>query len=636
MGVSLVGPVVGEVSALPSGSGSTLTDTGLGCDMAIGGLGFKLKIGDDSPYERATAQFKKDQFDNSTEYGDQSLLGFWTKGQFSFHKGAGVKYYDTLAGEEVLNRYNTSSALGVFEPGEVTLTRGHLAWTPTTLAAGFSSFIEGYIYHRTVPGVLSVAYEAAAAAAYTPVAGIVNAVTSRPLGGDANVWVATGTGGTQRIEYAALGALSGSAVYTHTVLIRSLGFAKGRIFAVDANGDLYQLAPKTSGSVAIAAGDFVCNLGFGVSFQFCDAQDGVYFADASGGRTIYKITLAADGSVPSLAAPVIVAELPVGERLRAIGTYLGFLILSTNVGIRVGTTDSNGGVVYGPPIVETADSYAGGSIAAYGSVVYVARATGASTGAVYAIDLSQQVGDNPLVFAYAPLTSTTEGIRGTFVAYPDRIGWSGNDGADQFIEVSSATTLAASGSLTTGFHRFGTLEPKKFHTVKMRCSGSGGTVTAYKVLSDGSEISLITIDLATSTGEDQIALGMDSPTELVGLKFVLTRAAGDATVGPTLLGYQLRALPAPKRQRLIRFPLMLMDVERRGVTRSTGYEGSAWDRLSALEDMEASGGVFQFQDFRTGEAGTCYIESVEHRGITPPGKSNDGYGGVVMLTVRKL
>src|SRR5690348_469479 len=86
-------------------------------------LGFNLYITKDHPYERATAQFRKDQIDQSSKVGDQSLTGWWTRGQLSFHKGAGENYYEVTDGEEVLNRYKDSDGVDVFEPGQVTLLK---------------------------------------------------------------------------------------------------------------------------------------------------------------------------------------------------------------------------------------------------------------------------------------------------------------------------------------------------------------------------------------------------------------------------------------------------------------------------------------------------------------------------------
>src|SRR5690606_16492435 len=111
----------------------------------------------------------------------------------------------------------------------------------------------------------------------------------------------------------------------------------------------------------------------------------------------------------------------------------------------------------------------------------------------------------------------------------------------------STTEVQESGVLRTGMHRYGTLEMKKYQRVRVQISGSEGTVTVSKVLPTGTAISLYTLDASVTHAQD-IGLQMDDPAEMVGLHFELKR--GPTGKSPILHGYQLFALPAPKRQRL--------------------------------------------------------------------------------------
>jgi hypothetical protein len=165
----------------------------------------------------------------------------------------------------------------------------------------------------------------------------------------------------------------------------------------------------------------------------------------------------------------------------------------------------------------------------------------------------------------------------------------------------------------------------------VRASGAGGSVTISKVTPEGSVISLYTMPVGD--GEADVTLRADEPLDRLALRFTLN---ADGANSPKLLSYQLRALPAPKRQRMIRVPLALHDVEKRGTTRASGHVGGAWERLRALETLEAESGIVTYQDFRTGESGQCYIEQVAHEGDTPPGRQGDGFGGVVFVTLRTL
>lgn len=97
------------------------TDTAY--DVAIGGQPFIYATSEERPYARETAPYRKQQFDNSAEPGEQSLTGWWIRSQSSFHRGAGIKFYDPSVGEEVEYRYETSKGVNVWTPGQATLLR---------------------------------------------------------------------------------------------------------------------------------------------------------------------------------------------------------------------------------------------------------------------------------------------------------------------------------------------------------------------------------------------------------------------------------------------------------------------------------------------------------------------------------
>ena len=126
------------------GTGTIWQNTGVQYDIAIAGIPFLSAINDVHPYERATAPFRKQQFDNQRDPGEQSLSSWWLRSQSSFHGGEGIEYFDPLANpySDTLstNSYRIKQAYGVniWEPGEVTLlrnvTEGHntLATIDTT------------------------------------------------------------------------------------------------------------------------------------------------------------------------------------------------------------------------------------------------------------------------------------------------------------------------------------------------------------------------------------------------------------------------------------------------------------------------------------------------------------------------
>lgn len=772
--IGTIGPLVESVVDAPEGVVSA-SRTGADGDVAIGDLHFRLAITDQNQYQRATAQFRKDQLDAGPTPGDQSLTGWWTRGQFSFHKGSGVTYYEVEEGETVLNRYNDATGVNPFTPGAVTLCPawvsattdvhattsavgvagsnlvvtdggtvyyGALGGAGTTYTPSSSSVIaactgNGDIYTANADKTISriglaevtttvygeEGFESSAggwtsntafssmetatsftsstthadvgthalrvvwpAPGATGISGCWVNVTGLTVGTtysfvcrvyvptgspDVRPFVVFGASGTSvttkdafttcsvtftatatshQVGVRTLSPTAGTecyvdraivyrgskssystgtpidVVYTSTTGLVNIFYAKDRLFVVDQLNTFYQLAPNPSAiPTAIAAGDKIFTVGGDQNWCCVDTPGPVLLGN---GSRIFAVTVDSTGDIPTLSGPIQVADLPPGELVRALAFHLGFLVISTTAGIRVATVSDAGTVTYGPVLMDFASAPTYTSIARHGSRVVVA-----GDHKLFEIDLSEQIGD-ALEFGWTKLPSPFLGSEvnygATLAPNLSVVAWS-----DSVTKYQSATSLTTSGDLTTGYHRFATLEPKRFSSVKLRASGAGGAITVSRVDADGTVTSLYTLDLASASAAE-VGLQMNGSAEAIALKFTLTPKVGDATVGPTLLGYQLRALPEPERQRLIRIPLSIKDAERRQPARAVGRTGGAWERLSALEDLEASGASVQYQDFRTGENATVYIEQIEFTNMTPPTSGSSGFGGVAFITLRKL
>ena len=113
--------------------GAVWQNTDINYDVAIGGLPFIYAISDARPYIRQTAPFRKDQFDNQTEPGEQSLTGWWIRSQSSFHGGTGIVYFDPQTSDPFGHyRFADSRGVDVFNQGEVTLLKNVSAAHITT------------------------------------------------------------------------------------------------------------------------------------------------------------------------------------------------------------------------------------------------------------------------------------------------------------------------------------------------------------------------------------------------------------------------------------------------------------------------------------------------------------------------
>ena len=103
----------------------------------------------------------------------------------------------------------------------------------------------------------------------------------------------------------------------------------------------------------------------------------------------------------------------------------------------------------------------------------------------------------------------------------------------------------------------------------------------------------------------------------------------------TMQGFQVKALPAQPRQRLIQLPLWCFDLERDRNGNVLGYDGNAVERLMALEDVDRLADTVTLQDLDRDVNELVTIEQVMFEQVSPPDGFN-GWGGRIMLTVRTV
>jgi len=197
------------------------------------------------------------------------------------------------------------------------------------------------------------------------------------------------------------------------------------------------------------------------------------------------------------------------------------------------------------------------------------------------------------------------------------------------------TNLRTNGYLETGLIRYNTLEPKNFKRVIARGDFTYGSMSIQTRSTAGTLYDVVQYDAIVGNPEVTITQPLGAQDSL-GLRFILYRDATDTTKGSVLKGYQLKAVPATPRNRVISIPVFNFDTETDKYNSTIGYEGRAIERLTALEDAEASGDIVTFQDFRTGEIKQCLIEEVKFTGATPPDKRYTGFGGIITLTIRTV
>jgi hypothetical protein len=638
-------------------------NTDMSYDVALGGLPFIYAISDARPYTRQTAPFRKDQFDNGAEPGEQSLTGWWLRSQSSFHSGTGIKFYDPATTDENGHyRFADSKGLNVWTKGQVTLlkscTSTHLT-TGTIATNGVTQQHLRSIKWSTSKGVLLLdEYDVDKIAAdgtvthfidYAAGAGVYPVYSICDDGSKA-YWVTNATsGGTTKLTVFGKPLTGSSAstadefkIFDNSQIITNatIEYVKQRL-VICADNKVYECPTATASTPTLL---YTHPSTTHVYTSVTASGPAIYISGYNGIQsTIEKFTLSTAGVMPTLTSAVVAAELPVGEVVHKISYYLGYMMIGTNRGVRVATvSDQDGSINYGPLIVETTQPCF--DFAMRDHYVWCATSVGGEPG-VIRIDLSNEI--EPLRFAYANdiYQDGVTGYKTTACAFvgnddptvADRLVFctANNGTADGTIYIEDSATLRTSGYLTTGNIRYGTLEPKNFKRLLARGDFAKGSMTLETVDKNGTEYDHISYDSSVPP----IEVGTSNPAtaqEYVAFKFIMYRDSTTSSLGPVFKGYQAKATIATPRQRVMQFPVYCYDIETDRFNTMVGYEGRAFDKIQLLENIEETGDVITWQDLTTGESRQAIIEQISFTRMTPPDKRFDGFGGVINITIRTV
>jgi hypothetical protein len=616
-------------------------NTDIAYDVALGGMPFIYAISDANPYIRQTAPYRKEQFDNQTEPGEQSLTGFLLRSQSSFHEGAGITFYDpALIPGEGTSRFAESKGVDVWTEGQVTLLNDTLevySTSNTALIMGANDGTNDVIVFADGNNLkkISMSGDTATTSTYTLDAAHTD-----------EVFASITTDGTRYFaaDEVALhvgnigGTTSDGTTYatgTSSVVVR---FVKQRLMAGVANA-IYELNPNVTptgshATTALPTATFAHPTSDWVWTSICEGPNAIYFSGKNRSNSaIFKIGLTTGTTAlgfPVLATPTEIAQFPVTEVVNAIDVYLGtFMVICTSKGVRVAAVQDDGSIKYGPIIVE--GDFKG--VAFRDRFAYVSGLVDGEAGLVR-IDLSNDLGTLQFPFAFDAIasgaTSTAVGV--AFLGDTDRVAFVvEGDG----IWMEKDGTKVSSGFLQTGFIRYNTLEPKNFKRLIGRGEFNFGSMSLNTVASDGTEFDVVSYDSSVPPVEVTTS-NPAGAQEFIAYKFILFKDGTDGTKGPTFKGYQAKATFATPRQRIIKFPVFCYDVETDKYNVMVGYEGRANDRIGQLESIEENGDVVTWQDLQTGENRQVVIEQITFTRMTPPDRGFSGYGGTLDILIRTV
>jgi len=619
----------------PSGA-TNFSSTGEAYDVAIAGLPFFLMNSDDSPYRRVTAQYRKQQIDQSREPGEQTLTGWWVRSQSSFHLGAGIKFFEPVQEESLRFQYTESKGVDVWTRGQATLlndTASFYAGAAPAQLIGVNDGTNDCIY--VTDGTALKKITSGGTATTITQAGTASTIYSLTTDGS-NYYFINGT----KVHKGSVGASPADAEIYNTpgVTRATIRFVKQRLILAIGNV-LYELNANATSSAALPTALYTHPNANWVWSSIAEGPQAIYVSgyDPNGtSSSVFKISL--DAAVPNslgfptLSVPTVIIDMPEGERINDFDVYLGaYAVLATNLGFRVGIADATGDVQYGPLLFKDAPC---NSIAFRDNFAYLATKVDGEAGLVR-VDLSTTVLGNSLFFPWAwdliAASTSTTASQVAFFGNSDRAAFT--NGNNTWAE--STTQVVAEGYLRTGYIRYNTLETKIFKLIQGRVSTVNGGLNIDSIDAENNYYRIGTFAQGSAVPEVNVSYPQ-AAQEYLGFQFTLTRSTTDVSKGPLFTGYQVKSLPAIPRQRLIQYPLSCFDHESDHFGVEVGFEGSAYDRMSQLESVENVGDTIRVEDFRTGESYIGLIEELDFRNATPSDKRFSGYGGLLLVTIRTV
>lgn len=612
------------------GTGASYSPDSIRYDYAIGELPFLSLTSDATPYERALAPVRKQQIDQSRAPGDQSLDSWWLRSQTDWSAGADIKYMEPAENERIQRRFDTSAGIDVWELGEISLLKStsqvkSFASTDPVLLSKYDTANQFYM------GV-GADIDRHNAGTTTATSGFSGTLASLVLAGPKVL--AVNTSGT--IYAATNGGTSFSSLWTTSSGSTQAWWVKQRLMVAQ-GVDLFELT-VAGGNLDAETPLYTHPDSSWVWTSASEAPGALLVAGyGDSGSAIYRFVLDNQGDLPTLSGAITTAELPVGENILDTVTYLGaYIVIATNLGVRVGTVGAEGQVTYGPFTYEGATS---GGLRPYDRFVFTGVAdAGEGRPGLIRIDLSELDESGRVAWANDIRVPTSQAgtVTGISVTDTDTIAVALTGATARVYGCTSSSNLEATGFIQSGAIRYGTLELKNFDSIRMEVARPVKGATTIKVVDRDGTATTVGLANSLSNLDQSFSIGYPvTPQQQLAVRLEMARDATDATTGPIIQGWQIRALPAVYRAELLRLQMSCFDFERDQYGVLKGYTGSALARWQALRDTVNYGPTVRIEDLNTNESLIVVVEELSFTQIAPP-TDGSGFGGVISATVRTV
>ena len=580
--------------------------------VAIAGRPYMLDL-KSGRFGRAFEQRLRDSQDGANIPGESAInpQGLWRRGQVSWHKGSAQKYGDTAEGVDT--RFSSSKNIDPWVKGQLSM----LKTTSQVLSSASTNLFMVVAGDRLYVADNQTLKYTTDLSTFSTVTGTPAAAINGLTTDGYTVYVSFESNGIYTTNTSATSASS----YNTGHNWGTLGYVKGRFMAAGSGStDGHKLWNIT----ASANNPTILYTHPNTAFRyvgFAAGQNHIYAAGYAGKTSlIYRTTIKADGT--ALDIPTQAGELPVGEVVSTIYGYLGYIVIGTNFGIRLATSDTNGDLIIGPVLETTTNvkcAVGDGRFVWYGWTNFDVTSTGLGR-----IDLSQFNTVNEPAYA-SDLMADVQGAVNAVVNWGDYRLFSISG---QGIYREHATNLAESGYVDTGSWRWGIPDPKFATFVDFRTLPLSGSLTFALNLDNGGYESLATFDTPGVT--EKTLDGSDTSFGEAAFKITFTRSATDSTSGPTLTRWQVRAFPAPKRSELFSVPILLHEKLNRA---NREYYYDVNNELSFLRNLIADTRITTYQEGE--ETFKVIVENVEWIPVDSHLK-NWIFDGTAVITLRSL
>ena len=357
-----------------------------------------------------------------------------------------------------------------------------------------------------------------------------------------------------------------------------LGYVKGRLMAANTNS-IYNITSLSGAAAALPAALFThANTDFRW-VGFAEGLNNIYAAGYSGDKSlVYRTAVKADGT--ALDVPVVAGELPDGEIVRSIGSYLGVVLLGTDKGWWTAAQDSSGNLTLNK-VQDTSSAvncFEGqGDFVWFGWTNYDSTSTGLGRA-----DLkSDTKGGEVITPAYASdLMISGQGAVLSVASFDNRRVFA----VSGLGIYAQADTKVASGTIDSGLITHGVPDRKVALSVTLAHEPLDGTIATALAADEGSFTTLGTSSTADTT--ESFLTSLSTAGKAFEVRHTLTRSSGDSTQGPVLTRVTLESNYAPGRGQRFAWALLFFEELERDGTRF------GFDPVSAFEDLlsiEANG-----------------------------------------------